>query len=80
VNIESLFDDLHSFDPDTMAWTQLSANGSAANDSVWPAARYWHGFASAGGLLFVHGGKSQLGVCMCQRERFCCQPKSRINR
>ena len=55
-------EDLHSFDQATMAWTLLSAN-----DSARPAARYGHGFASAGGLLFVHGGIGRVGVCTCIR-------------
>ncbi len=46
-------DDLHSFDPATMAWTLLSA---AADSAPAPSARYWHGFTSAGGKLYVHGG------------------------
>ncbi len=45
-------DDLHSFDPATMTWTLLSA----ANDTRRPSARSGHGFTSAGGLLYVHGG------------------------
>ncbi len=67
---EGLFDDLHSFDPATMVWTPLFANKSTAKDSGWPAARAWHGFASAGGMLYVHGGYSKLGMCMCQQMRF----------
>jgi hypothetical protein len=46
-------DDLHSFDPATMTWTLLSA---AADSAPAPSARYGHGFTSAGGKLFVHGG------------------------
>ncbi len=45
-------DDLHSFDPANMTWTRLSA----ANDAGRPSARSGHGFTSAGGLLYVHGG------------------------
>jgi hypothetical protein len=48
-------DDLHSFDKATMVWTLLSAD-----DSARPAARAEHGFASAGGLLYVHGGNPGL--------------------
>jgi hypothetical protein len=44
--------DLHSFDPSTMMWTLLSG----AADSGRPAARIFHGFTSAGGKLYVHGG------------------------
>ncbi len=47
-------DDLHSFDPATMTWTLLSA----ANDTRRPSARSAHGFTSAGGRLYVHGGSS----------------------
>jgi hypothetical protein len=47
-----LIDDLHSFDPATMTWTLLSA----ANDTGRPSARFSHGFTSAGGRLYVHGG------------------------
>jgi hypothetical protein len=45
-------DDLHVFDPTTMNWTLLSA----ARDNSRPSARFGHGFASAGGKLYVHGG------------------------
>ncbi len=45
-------DDLHVFDPATMTWTLLSA----ADDAGRPSARAGHGFTSAGGLLYVHGG------------------------
>ena len=47
-------DDLHSYDPVAMAWTDLSDAASG----VPPAARYLHGFTSAGGKLYVHGGCS----------------------
>ncbi len=46
-------DDLHSFDPATMTWTLLSAADFADSH---PSARYSHGFTSAGGRLYVHGG------------------------
>jgi hypothetical protein len=45
-------DDLHAFDPATMTWTNLSA----ADDAGRPSARSYHGFTSARGLLYVHGG------------------------
>ncbi len=46
-------DDLHSFDPATMTWTLLAAaNG--------PSSRARHGFTSAGGKLYVHGGTVSL--------------------
>jgi hypothetical protein len=44
--------DLHSFDPANMTWSLLSA----AAGSSGPAARWGHGFTSAGGKLYVHGG------------------------
>ncbi len=47
-----LLDDLYSFDPATMVWTMLLAAGS-----VRPSARSFHGFTSAGGKLYVHGGQ-----------------------
>jgi hypothetical protein len=49
-----LLADLHSLDPTAMpaAWTPLSA----ATDKNRPAATAFHGFATAGGLLYVHGG------------------------
>ncbi len=53
-----LLDDLYSFDPATMAWTLLSA---APNDGR-PAARHGHGFTSAGGKLYLHGGKGKGGA------------------
>ena len=51
------FDDLHSFDPATKTWTLLSA----ADDAGRPSARYSHGFTSAKGRLYVHGGNSFSG-------------------
>jgi hypothetical protein len=54
-----LADDLYSFDPATMAWTLLSA----ADDARRPSARVKHGFTSAGGLLYVHGGYGYDGEC-----------------
>ncbi len=47
-----LLGDLHVFDPATMTWTRLSA----ADDAGRPSPRDYHGFTSAGGLLYVHGG------------------------
>ena len=49
--------DLHSFDPATMTWTLLSP----ANDAGRPSARANHGFTSAGGRLYVHGGYGDAG-------------------
>ncbi len=49
--------DLHEYDPTTEAWTDLSVplSGTA------PSFRYFHGFASAGGKLYVHGGRGVSG-------------------
>ena len=44
--------DLHVYDPAAMAWTNLSAAASGTP----PSPRAYHGFTSAGGLLYVHGG------------------------
>jgi hypothetical protein len=49
-----LLDDLHSFDPATMKWTLLSVADGAGR----PSKRSGHGFTSAGGLLYLHGGSS----------------------
>jgi hypothetical protein len=48
--------DLYSFDPAISAWTLLSVAVTAGN--ALPTARAGHGFASAGGKLYVHGGFS----------------------
>lgn len=55
--------DLHSFDPATMTWTPLSP----ADDPRRPSARSFHGFTSAGGLLYVHGGLSDAGSSLSLR-------------
>ena len=47
--------DLFVFDPATFTWSDFSG------DDIRPAARQYHGFAAAGGKLFVHGGSS---VCL----------------
>jgi N-acetylneuraminic acid mutarotase len=44
--------DLHSFEPVARVWTDLSA----AVRGTRPRGRSKHGFTSAGGKLFVHGG------------------------
>ena len=46
--------DLHSFDPAALVWRDLSSSAQGNP----PAARFGHGFASAGGKLYVHGGFS----------------------
>ena len=50
-------DDLFSFNIDTKVWTSLSY----AKDSTWPSGRSSHGFTSAGGKLYVHGGYNTEG-------------------
>jgi hypothetical protein len=44
--------DLHVYDPAAGAWTDLSA----ALSGTPPSPREGHGFTSAGGKLYVHGG------------------------
>ena len=53
---DELLDDLHMYDPAAAAWTDLSA----ALNGTPPSPRYGHGFAAAGGKLYVHGGAGQL--------------------
>jgi hypothetical protein len=48
----SALDDLFSFDIASMTWTQLYATDGSAR----PGIRRWHGFTSAGGKLYLHGG------------------------
>ncbi len=55
---EQYLDDLHSFDPATMTWAPLSDAMSGPR----PSARGWHGFTSAGGKLYVHGGQDKSGA------------------
>ena len=47
-----LLGDLYVYDSVAMAWTDLSAAAAGTP----PSARYGHGFTSAAGLLYVHGG------------------------
>ncbi len=58
----SLIDDLHSFDLATRTWTLLSntVESGVPFRSLYynGTGRYGHGFTSAGGKLFVHGGFS----------------------
>jgi hypothetical protein len=51
------FQDLHVYESSARAWTDLSAAASGTP----PSARYSHGFTSAGGKLYVHGGQERLG-------------------
>ena len=48
----NLLSDLYAFDPIAVAWMDLSDAGSG----IPPTARDSHGFTSAGGELYVHGG------------------------
>ncbi len=49
--------DLHVYDPATMAWTNLSTAASGTP----PSGRESMGFAAAGGKLYVHGGFDDSG-------------------
>jgi hypothetical protein len=51
---ENNLNDLHVYDPAVGAWTDLSAARP-------PSPRYHHGFTSAGGKLYVHGGNGIIG-------------------
>ena len=44
--------DLFELDTDSLQWTDLSTPSSGNP----PSSRYWHGFTSLGGDLFVFGG------------------------
>ncbi len=48
---------LHVYDPATAAWTDIST----AINGTSPSPRYLHGFTSAGGKLYVHGGADAKG-------------------
>jgi len=48
----NVLSDLHAFDPIAVAWTDLTEGVHG----IPPQARVSHGFASAGGKLYVHGG------------------------
>ena len=60
----TLLQDLLVYDPAAMAWTDLSAAASGTP----PSAREGHGFTSAGGKLYVHGGFGGSGECQ-ERQR-----------
>ena len=49
--------DLHVYDPGAAAWADLSSPASGGP----PFARAYHGFASAEGRLYVHGGRDMFG-------------------
>ncbi len=48
--------DFHVYSPAYMTWFDLSSHAHGTP----PTARAGHGFTSAGGLLYVHGGSSSL--------------------
>ena len=50
--------DLYAYDPVARSWTNLSVPAAG----VPPSRRDSHGFAAAGGLLYVHGGESSNGA------------------
>ena len=50
-----------------MTWTLLSGDA----DSTRPLARGWHGFTSAGGKLYIHGGYLGKGVWCYENSRKC---------
>ena len=52
--------DLHTYDPISQAWIDLSA----AVSGVPPSSRDSHGFKAAGGILYVHGGENSDGEKM----------------
>ncbi len=62
-------DDLYSFDPVTMTWMLLSIEAGR------PVARNCHGFTSAGGKLYVHGGFGFGGMSIFVSQR-CCKPST----
>jgi hypothetical protein len=51
--------DLFVFDPSMLTWTELTG----AVHGTPPSARVGHGFTSAGGRLYVHGGLAGNGEC-----------------
>jgi hypothetical protein len=72
----AFFNDLYRLDAPAPAsppptWTNLSAPATGAP----PSARRGHGFAAAGGVLFVFGGWGRAGACPrvdeCVRVRVC---------
>jgi hypothetical protein len=55
--LSGLLNDLYCFDPEQYTW-----NLSVQNDSgVLPAARWFHGFTEANGILFLFGGLGNSG-------------------
>ncbi len=49
------------FDPANMTWILLTA---AKGSTKAPSARSLHGFTSAGGKLYVHGGTNDTGLSL----------------
>ena len=72
--------DLLVYDPAAMAWTDLSASASGTP----PSSRQSHGFTSAGGGLYVHGGLGDTGECRgggaLPGRTAACRPVSRTGR
>ena len=58
--------DLHVYDPAEMAWTDLSFPVSGTP----PSPRQAHGFTSASGKLYVHGGLGTSGERVIVQQRF----------
>ncbi len=48
--------DMHVYNAAGMAWTEISAASG-----ISPSPRHYHGFAAAGGKLYVHGGVDAQG-------------------
>ncbi len=51
------YSDLHVLDLATMTWTELASSVLGS----WPSSRYGHGFTSACGKIYVHGGVEGIG-------------------
>ncbi len=49
--------DFHAYNPATVTWFDLSGHALGTP----PTARFGHGFTSAGGKLYVHGGSKDHG-------------------
>jgi hypothetical protein len=66
----NVYDDFYSYDVANQTWTLLF--GVSDSESNRPPARYGHGFTSAGGKLYVHGGfnstLSLSGVCFSKTD------------
>ncbi len=71
LGLSAFRDDLHEFNIDAKVWTDLSSPVLGTK----PTARDGHGFASAGGKLYVHGGRILTGELEALGTPFC--PQSR---